>query len=58
VPGAQEPDVLDKLPKESQAKAKGMLKEIYLAETREAAGKAFDLVVRTYEAKDPKRRSA
>jgi transposase-like protein len=47
-------NVLDKLPKGSQPKAKGMLHEIYLAEGREAAVKAFDLFVRTYEAKYPK----
>jgi transposase-like protein len=47
-------NVLDKLPKGSQPKAKGMLHEIYLAETREAALKAFDLFVTTYEAKYPK----
>jgi putative transposase len=47
-------NVLDKLPKGSQAKAKGMLHEIYLAETKEAAGKAFDLFVATYGAKYPK----
>ena len=38
-------NVLDKLPKGSQPKAKGMLHEIYLAETKEAAEKAFDLFV-------------
>jgi putative transposase len=47
-------NVLDKLPKGSQPKAKTMLHEIYLAETREAATKAFDLFVTTYEAKYPK----
>jgi putative transposase len=47
-------NVLDKLPKGSQPKAKGMLHEIYQAETKEAAGKAFDLFVKTYEAKYPK----
>ena len=47
-------NVLDKLPKGSQGKAEGMLHEIYLAETKEAAGKAFDLFVRTYGAKYPK----
>src|ERR1700722_7486978 len=47
-------NVLDKLPKGSQGKAKGMLHEIYLAETKEAARRAFDLFVRTYEAKYPK----
>lgn len=47
-------NVLDKLPKGSQAKAKGMLHEIYLAESSEQAGKAFDLFVATYQAKYPK----
>ena len=47
-------NVLDKLPKGSQAKAKGMLHEIYLAESRAVAEKAFDLFVTTYEAKYPK----
>jgi putative transposase len=47
-------NVLDKLPKGSQPKAKGMLHEIYQAETKEAAGGAFDLFVKTYEAKYPK----
>ncbi len=47
-------NVLDKLPKGSQAKAKGMLHEIYLAESGEKAGKAFDLFVATYGAKYPK----
>jgi transposase-like protein len=47
-------NVLDKLPKGSQPKAKRMLHEIYLAETRAGAEKAFDLFVKTYEAKYPK----
>ena len=47
-------NVLDKLPKGGQPKAKGMLHEIYLAESRENATKAFDLFVKTYEAKYPK----
>ena len=47
-------NVLDKLPKGAQPKAKGMLHEIYLAESREEAEKAFDLFVKTYEAKYPK----
>ena len=47
-------NVLDKMPKGTQPKAKGMLHEIYLAESREAATKAFDLFVKTYEAKYPK----
>src|SRR5260370_41120809 len=47
-------NVLDKLPKGSQPKGKGMLHEIYLAETKAGAEKAFDLFVKTYEAKYPK----
>jgi putative transposase len=47
-------NVLDKLPKGSQPKAKRMLHAIYMAEGREEAGKAFDLFVETYEAKYPK----
>jgi transposase-like protein len=47
-------NVLDKLPKGSQPKAKGMLHEIYQAETKAEAEKAFDLFVKTYEAKYPK----
>src|SRR5512135_3165768 len=47
-------NVLDKLPKGSQPKAKKMLHEIYLAETKAEAEKAFDLFVETYEAKYPK----
>src|SRR3954470_9163369 len=43
-----------RLPKGSQAKAKGMLHEIYLAETKAEVEKAFDLFVKTYEAKYPK----
>jgi len=47
-------NVLDKLPKSVQPQAKEMLHEIYLAPNRAAAEKAFDLFVRTYEAKYPK----
>jgi putative transposase len=47
-------NVLDKLPKGSQGKAKEMLHEIYLAESSEQAGKAFDLFVASYQAKYPK----
>jgi putative transposase len=47
-------NVLAKLPKGSQPKAKKMLHEIYLAETKAEAEKAFDLFVATYEAKYPK----
>lgn len=35
-------NVLDKLPKNEQAKAKDMVHQIWIAETREAASKAFD----------------
>ena len=47
-------NVLDKLPKGSQPKAKRMLHEFYQAEEKAGAGKAFDLFVKTYEAKYPK----
>jgi putative transposase len=47
-------NVLDKLPKGSQPKAKGMLHEISMAEGRAKAEKAFDLFVAAYEAKYPK----
>jgi putative transposase len=44
-------NVLDKLPKRLQPEAKQKLHEIWLADTREHANEAFDLFVRTYEAK-------
>src|SRR6516225_1157501 len=47
-------NVLDKLSKSVQPKAKALLHEIYLAPSRAEAEKAFDLFVRTYEAKYPK----
>jgi putative transposase len=47
-------NVLDKLPRGSQPKAKRMLHDIYQAEGRKEAEKAFDLFVATYEAKYPK----
>lgn len=47
-------NVLDKLPKRLQAVAKSKLHDIWQAETREHANKAFDLFVETYEAKYPK----
>ena len=47
-------NVLDKLPRGSQPKAKRMLHDIYQAEGRAKADKAFDLFVATYEAKYPK----
>jgi putative transposase len=47
-------NVLDKMPKDVQPKAKGMLHDIYLAETRAKAEKAFDRFVKTFQAKYPK----
>jgi len=47
-------NVLDKLPKGVQLKAKAALHGIYEAEGRAKAEKAFDLFVSTYEAKSPK----
>ena len=47
-------NVLNKLPKSVQGKAKAMLHEIWQAETRAEADKAFDLFVSTFEAKYPK----
>jgi putative transposase len=47
-------NVLDKLPKGVQPKAKAALHDIYGAETKAGAEKAFDLFVKTYQAKYPK----
>ena len=47
-------NVLDKLAKGEQPRAKEMLHDIYLAADRATAEKAFDLFVRTFEAKYPK----
>jgi putative transposase len=47
-------NVLDKLPKSQQPKAKEMLHGIWQAATRQEADKAFNLFVATYEAKYPK----
>src|SRR5262245_6833433 len=47
-------NILDKLPRGTEPKAKAALHEIYLAETKAAAERAFDLFVATYEAKYPK----
>ncbi len=44
-------NVLNCLPKSSQAKAKQRLQEIWMAETREKAEEAFDWFLETYEAK-------
>ena len=47
-------NVLDKLPKRLQPTAKQKLHDIYMADTRENANRAFDLFLETYEAKYPK----
>jgi|TARA_B100001964_G_scaffold30859_1_gene32010 transposase-like protein len=47
-------NVLNYLPKSSQAKAKEALHNIWQAETKVDAEKAFDLFIKTYEAKYPK----
>ena len=47
-------NVLNSLPKSSQSKAKAALHNIWQAETKENANKAFDLFLKTYEAKYPK----
>jgi putative transposase len=47
-------NVLDKLPKGKQGKAKSMVHDIWMAETRADAERAFDLFVETYAAKYPK----
>jgi len=46
-------NVLNKLPKGVQAKARTMLHEIWMASTRKEAGEAFDLFVETFRAKYP-----
>ena len=47
-------NVLDKLPKRLQGAAKSKLHDIWQADTRENANKAFDLFLETYQAKYPK----
>ncbi len=47
-------NVLNKMPKSVQPKAKAALHEIWMADTRERAEEAFDLFVETYDAKYPK----
>lgn len=46
-------NVLNKLPKNKHGKAKRMLHDIWMAETRDQAHKAFDLFVESYQAKYP-----
>jgi transposase-like protein len=47
-------NVLDKLPKGVQSKAKAMLHEMYQAETKEAALKAYRLFIASFKDKYPK----
>jgi transposase-like protein len=47
-------NVLDKLPKRLQPRAKEAIHNIWMAETREAAHEAFDSFLETYRAKYPK----
>lgn len=47
-------NVLDKLPKRIQDQAKRMIKEIYMADTREHAEEVFQDFVKLYESKYPK----
>jgi len=47
-------NILNKLPRHSQGKAKQGIHDIWMAETREDAEKAFDLFLATYKAKYPK----
>ena len=47
-------NVLNKLPKGDQGKAKDRLHDIWMAGTKEDAGKAFDYFLNAYQAKYPK----
>lgn len=47
-------NILDKLPKSAQKKAKHHLQEIWMAETKAYAEKAFDYFIEAYGAKYPK----
>lgn len=47
-------NILDKMPKSIQSRAKQRIHDMYLAETREYALKAFDEFLALYEAKYPK----
>ena len=47
-------NVLNKMPKSIQAKAKAMLHDIWMAETRSQAQKAFGLFISTFQAKYPR----
>ena len=47
-------NILDKMPKSIQSKAKSAIHEMYMAQSKEAALDAYDHFVRSYEAKYPK----
>lgn len=47
-------NVIDKLPKSSHSRAKGMLKDIYTADSRKAANEALDDFCEAFEPKHPK----
>lgn len=47
-------NVLDKLPKAKQPKAKSLIHEIWMSETKAEATKAFDAFLEDYQAKYPK----
>ncbi len=47
-------NVLNELPKGKQGKAKGMLHDVWMAETKAEAERAFDLFLETYGAKYPR----
>ena len=47
-------NILDKLPKSMHSKAKSMIHDMYMAETKKSALKAFDHFVESYESKYPR----
>ena len=47
-------NILDKLPKAKQPKAKSLIHEIWMSETKAEAHQAFDAFLETYQAKYPK----
>ena len=47
-------NILDKMPKSVQAKAKSLVHEMYMSETREKALQAYEQFVKLYKAKYPK----
>ena len=47
-------NILDKLPKSIQSKAKSMIQDMYMADTEENAWKAYDLFVSAFKDKYPK----